>query len=136
MIQERILCVSVGWICVALFVAGLAYATYMYRKGKDRKLVLVWLCQIAVLVAVAFIAFTMPEFYREKQRRMWNEVRKNGYILTLNGKRPNRKEERKIVKKKNRSKYILNDIYDDEKRVDVRPKENAPIQEVRGFELP
>ncbi len=133
MIQERILCVSVGWICVALFVAGLVYAIYMYRKGKDRKLVLVWLCQIAVLVAVAFIAFTMPEFYREKQRRMWKEVRKNGYILTLNGKRPNRKEERKIVKKKNRSKYILNDIYDDEKRVDVRPKENAPIKEVRGF---
>ena len=133
MIKERILCVSVGWTCVGLIVVGLIYAIYLYKKGRDKKMVLVWICQIAVLAAVAVIAFTMPEFYREKQKRMWKEVRKNGYILTLNGQRPNRWEERKMCKTRHQVKYELNDIYDDEKRVDIRPKENAPIKEVRGF---
>ena len=131
MVKERTLCVSVGWTCVGLLVAGLIYAVYMWKKGRDRKLVLVWICEIAALAAVAFIAFTFPEFYTEKQKRMWTEVRKNGYILTLNGQRPNRWEERKICRKKNRKKYELNDIYDDEKRVDVRPKKKAPIKTVR-----
>ncbi|MCR4807834.1 MAG: hypothetical protein K5857_09185 [Lachnospiraceae bacterium] len=137
MIKERILCVSVGWTCVGLIIAGLVYAVYMYKKGKSGRLVLIWLCQLSVLAAVAYLAFSMPEFYKEKQKRMWNEVRKNGYILTINGKRPDRREERKITsRRKNRLRYILNDINDVDKVVDVRPKENAPIKEVRGFELP
>lgn len=132
MIKERILCICIGWAGIALFVAGLAYGIWLIRKGSNKRLFYILLCEIAVFLAVAYIAFTIPEFYREKQKRAWDEVRTNGYILTLNGKRPNRREERKIVKRRRR--YELNDIYDEEMRVDVRPTERSPIQSVEGLQ--
>ena len=97
MIQERILLVSIGWGCVGLFVIGLIFGIVMVvKKGTSRNWLMLWLCELSVLIAVAFISFTYPEFYNEKKKRMWKEVRKNGYILTLNGERPNRWEEKKI----------------------------------------
>ena len=134
MIHERILLVSVGWSCIGLFIVGIIFGIVMVKKKRrSGNWLLLWICELAVLIVVAFLSFTYPEFYKEKKKRMWTEVKKNGYIVTLNGQRPNRREEKKILRKKNRKKYRLNDIYDNEKRVDIRPTEKAPIQSVRGF---
>lgn len=128
MVRERILCVTIGCIALALFVAGVLYWIHLKKKGKSAGILTIWGCEIAVLLAIAYIAFTFPEFPREKWLRAWDNVKHNGYRVTVSDRVPKKKERRKIKKKKNFKTYLINGIYDDEMRVDLAPTENSPVK--------